>query len=322
MKLSIIIVSWNVQEDLVRCIRSIKENPPHKEFEIIVIDNASSDGTVDVLKRDFSELTVIANKGNRGFAAANNQGIQKALGQYILLLNPDTIVHYGSLDALTGFMDNHLDVGACGPKLLNADGTMQPSVRHFPTFRGALHRHTVLRNFGAFRRQYEDWQMEDFGYDRQADVDQLMGAALLIRRSAMAQTGPMDERFFMYYEEVDLCYRLKTAGWRVVFVPEATITHLGGCSSNQVPVETRMMRLTSLLKFLRKHRGKFATGIFNCVFKPAVILRDICNLVVGTVTYIFAALELNKKRREKSVAKVKNSAVLLGKYSWQLLFRI
>jgi GT2 family glycosyltransferase len=132
----------------------------------------------------------------------------------------------------------------------------------------------------------------------------------------------MDERFFMYYEEVDLCYRIKQAGWRIVFNPEATITHLGGCSSGQIPVETRIMVLTSLLKFFRKHRGGFATGVFNCVFKPAVILRDICNLAVGSVTYIFAALELNKRRCEKAAAKVKNSAILLWKYSWQLLFRI
>jgi hypothetical protein len=322
MKLSIIIVSWNVQEDLVKCLRSIKENPLHEEFEIIVIDNTSSDDTVDVLKRDFPELTVIVNKENRGFAAANNQGIEKSRGQYLLFLNPDTIVHPHSLDILVKFMDRNSNVGACGPKLLNKDGTIQPSVYRFPTFRAALYRYTAFRFLSLFRRQYKKWLMEDFDYDREMEVDEVSGAALMVKRTVIDRVSGIDERFFMYYEEVDLCYRIKQAGWRIVFNPEATITHLGGCSSSQIPVKTRIMILTSLLKFFRKHRGGFATGVFNCVFKPVVILRDICNLVIGSVTYVFAALGLNRKRREKAAVKVKNSAILLWKYSWQLLFRI
>lgn len=322
MKLSIIIVSWNVREDLVRCLRSIEENRPFAEFKIIVIDNASSDGTVDSIKQDFPEVTVIANKENRGFAAANNQGIKKARGQYLFFLNPDTIVHPLSLDVLMNFMDGNSDAGACGPKLLNDDGTTQPSVRRFPTFRGVLYRHTVFRFLGIFRSEYKKWLMKDFNYDREMDVDEVTGAALMVRRSVIDRIGGMDESFFMYYEEVDLCYRIKQSGWRTVFVPDAVVTHLGGRSASQISVMSRILMLTSLLIFFRKYRGKLATGFFSCVFKPAIILRDVCNVAIGAVTFIFATVASNNRKREKAAAKVKNSVILLRKYSWQLLFRI
>ncbi len=322
MKLSIIIVSWNVREDLVRCLRSIEENRPRAEFEIIVVDNASSDGTVAHIKHDFPDVTIIANKENRGFAAGNNQGIKKSRGQYLLFLNPDTIVHPLSLDVLMNFMDGNSDAGACGPKLLNEDGMTQPSTRRFPTFRGALYRHTAFRFLWIFRSEYEKLLMKDFNYDGQVDVDQLSGAALMVRRSVIDHVGIMDENFFMFYEEVDLCYRLKQAGWRSVFIPDAVITHLGGRSASQISVMNHILMLTSLLTFFRKHRGKLTTRLFSFVFKPAVILGNICNIAVGTVTYIFATVTLNKRIRAKNAAKVKNSAILLGKYSWQLLFRI
>lgn len=321
MKLSIIIVSWNVREDLIRCLRSIFENPPGCEFEVIVVDNASSDGTVETAKKDFPDIKVIANTTNVGFAAANNWGFQKAGGQYLLLLNPDTIVQGGALDILIRFMDDNPAVGACGPKLLNDDGTTQLSVRRFPTFRGALYRHTVLRNLGIFRKSYKNWLMKDFRYDNQADVEQLMGSALLVRRSAMEQVGPMDERFFMYYEEVDLCYRLKEAGWRIGFVPEATITHLGGRSAKQVPVERRAMMFTSMLAFFRKHRGSFQTTLFSVVFKTGVVLAEVYKFVAGLLVYLYALAIGNGERKDKSLAKIRNAAAFLANHTWQFVFK-
>ena len=322
MKLSIIIVSWNVKKDLENCLNSLYKNQPSYPFEIIVVDNASADDTVNILKNDFPEVMMIANRNNLGFAAANNQGIERAKGQYILLLNPDTIVHSGSLDVLIEFMDENEDVGICGPKLLNTDGSIQRSIRRYPSFRGALHRHTVFKSLGVFKSEYRRWLMKDFGQDGQRDVEQLMGAALMVRKSVLDEVGGMDERFFMYYEEVDLCYRIKQAGWRVVFLPQADITHLGGRSSEQVPVEKQLMAMTSLLKFFRKHRGKSMTAVFNCIFKPAIIIRVICDLVIGILSYIFSVVTINRQRREKSQAKVKASSILLGKYSWSLLFKM
>ena len=322
MRLSIIIVSWNVSGELLDCLRSISENRPSYSHETIVIDNASTDGTINAVQKDFPDVKLIVNKENRGFAAANNVGVEQAKGEYILFLNPDTILHRNSLDVLIDFLAHNKDAGACGPKLLNDDSTIQPSTRRFPDFYSALYQNSIFRNIGLFRKQYRRYRMYDFNFDAQKDVDILMGAALMTRRSIIDDIGSMDESFFMYYEEADLCYRIVKAGWRVVFVPEAEITHLGGRSSDQLPVKTRIMRLKSLLIFFRKHYGKIKTGVFNCIFKPAVILRYVCNIVSGFFVYIFAVTTLNKKLSKKCVMKIKDSGLLLSKYSWQILFRI
>jgi GT2 family glycosyltransferase len=296
----------------------LKENPPSVPFEQIVVDNNSSDGTAGAVRQKYPEVTVIENQENKGFAAANNQGIEKSSGEYVLLLNPDTIVHPNSLDILVQFLDDNPDVGSCGPKLLNDDGSAQASVRRFPTFRGVLYSHTVCRLLGLFRSQYRKWKMKDFGYDNQADVDQIMGAAMMVRRSIIVQIGQLDSDFFMYYEEVDWCYRIKQAGWRIVFLPEAVITHTGGRSSAQAPLK-RIMMLTSLMAFFRKHRESFDTCIFTIVFKIALILRNICHLVIGIFTYIFACILLDRKRRKNAVKRISFHSLLLTKYLWRII---
>lgn len=322
MKLSIIIVSWNVKDDVLNCLKSIRMHPPRHPYEVIVVDNSSTDGTVEAIKSNFAEASVIANNTNRGFAAANNQGIIVAQGQYLLLLNPDTLVYPGSLDTLIEFMENNPNVGICGPKLLNGDGTIQPSVRHLPTFRSALYRNTILRTFGVFRKHYQKYVMSDFTYDRQTDVDHVKGAAMMTRWPAIEQLGGMDEQFFMCYEEFDLCLRMKQAGWRVVFLPDATITHLGARSGSQIPAQLRAMSLMSMFKYFRKHRGAFVTGMFGLLFKPAVILRHIYRLITATPTYLVATLLLNHKRQQKALANIRYSALWLGRYSWQLIFKM
>lgn len=322
MKLSIVIVSWNVKKDLVNCLRSIGENPAYKSFEVIVIDNASTDSTVETVRNEFPEIVVITNSQNLGFAAANNQGIEKSRGEYILLLNPDTIVQLNSLNVLIEFMDENEDVGICGPQLLNQNGTIQPSVRGFPTFRGALYRHTIFKYLRLFRYEYKKWLMKSFDHKTKMDVDQVMGAALMIRQSIIDRIGVMDEGFFMYYEEVDLCYRIKQAGWRVVFVPTAVITHSGGQSSGQIPVKKQMMAITSLLKFFRKHRGKGITAAFSCVFKPAILLRNLYDLATSVFIYLFSIITVNRKRQSKSASKIVNSLKLVFIYSWQILFKM
>jgi len=322
LDLSIIIVSWNVKDDLRDCLRSVEDNRPSCEYEVVVIDNASTDGTARMVGSDFPRVTLVANEENRGFAAANNAGIARAEGRYVLFLNPDTIVHPGSLDTLIKFMDDNEDAGVCGPKLLYADGTLQPSVRRFPTLRGVLHCYTILRVVPIFHGQYKKWRMMDFRHDRRMDVDQVMGAALMARRSVVEDIGGMDEDFFMYYEEVDLCYRLKKAGWRIVFIPDAVITHRGGRSIKQVPVRKRIMTLRSILIFMRKHRGRRTTAAFNLVFKPAVVLQDIYNFVMAILIFIFTLPIVGRRKRIESARKVKRTAVWLFKYSWQVLFRI
>lgn len=319
MKLSIIIVSWNVKQELINCLRSIVENPPSYGYEVITVDNASNDGTIETLQKDFPNVKLIVNNENRGFAAANNAGLKQAQGEYILYLNPDTIVHHGALDILVDFLDNNTNAGACGPKLLNDDGTLQPSIRKVPDFRSALYQNTILRRLGLFRNNYRQYRMLDFDFEKQIDVDVIMGAALMVKHSILKEIDGMDEAFFMYYEEADLCYRIQKAGWRIVFLPNAQITHLGGKSSDQIPVKTKMMRLRSLLIFFRKHYGKSQTCFFNLVFKPSVLLRYVIDFLSAIVIYLFVFM--NKSGRRKYSNKIKYSLSWLREYTWEFLFR-
>ena len=314
MKLSIIIVSWNVRTDLINCLSSVYANQPSSPFEVIVIDNASSDGSIEEIRKQFPQITCIANDKNFGFAGANNQGIELAKGEYMLFLNPDTIVHPGSLDYLITFMDTNKDAGACGPKLLNSDGSIQPSVRRFPSFRGVLHRFTLLRHFYVFKNNYSSWMMKDFDHQSQLSVDQLMAAALLVRKSIVDKIGGFDARFFMYYEEVDLCYRIKQDGWQIVFLPQVAITHLGGRSSRQIPNAKRIMMLASVLKFFRKHRGTAVSFFFDCIFKPGIILKEIADTIADGAVYVFSTVSFDKKKRKRAGAKISNSFLFLLKF--------
>jgi GT2 family glycosyltransferase len=318
MKLSIIIVSWNVRQDVLDCLRSIRQNPLSKAFEVILVDNASSDGTVEAVRRGFPETAVIANADNRGFAAANNQALTVAEGEYLLLLNPDTLVHRHSLDLLIRYMESHPDVGACGPRLLNSDGTTQLSVRHFPSIRAALYRHSSLRYLGLFRGEYRRSLMKDFGHDERTDVDVVKGAALLVRRSVIDQIGLLDEAFFMYYEEADLCLRIRKAGWRIVFLADAVVTHTGGRSSDKAGMDRRIMRLRSLVMFVSKHRGRPTTVLFVCVLAPTLLLRYLGDLIAGICTFLYAAALRRQALRERSATKVKDAAFLLRKWPWRL----
>jgi len=323
MKLSIIIVSWNVKKDLAQCLDSIRTNQTNHEHEIIVVDNASSDGTVEMVSQNYPKVRLIANQQNTGFGAANNQGVKISQGHYLLFLNPDTIVHAEALDTLIDFMDDNTNVGICSPKLLNSDGTTQGSIRSFPTFRAILYRHTIFRQLGIFRKDYKKWMMRDFAYDLISDVDQPAGAALMTRASALKQVDDngFDENFFMYFEEVDLCYRIKQAGWRIVFIPTSQITHLGGRSAEQIPSHIRMMMLQSMFIFFKKHRSKGSNLAFKFILKPTAILRDMINIIIGSATYIVTLLTLDKKRRKKAAGKIRNATGFLAKYSFELLFK-
>lgn len=320
MKLSVIIVSWNLKDDLVACLMSLLENRPQADFETIVVDNASTDGTVDLLKKHFADVIVVANTENRGFAAANNQAVKIAKGQYIILLNPDTIVHPYCLENLITILDKNPEVGMCGPRLIDTDGATYSSVGYIPTFRSLLYSKTVFRSFGIFRSHYKKLTVNDFDYDKQADVEQLSGAALMVRRSILEEIGLMDEDFFLYYEDADLCLRIRKAGWKIAYVPEAVITHIGGTSSEQIPIRKYIMLYKSLFVYLRKHRGRFVTALFSVVFKPGVIIKDILNILSGTVVFIISILLLNRKKMSKSLAKIKRSGAFLVVYSWQFLF--
>jgi N-acetylglucosaminyl-diphospho-decaprenol L-rhamnosyltransferase len=321
VKLSVIIVSWNVREDLTRCLRSISKNSPACEFEVIVVDNASSDGTAECVRRDFPAITLIANEQNRGFAAANNQAIRIARGEYLFLLNPDTVVHCRSLDNLIKILDENSRAGICAPRILNADGTIYHSVKRIVTFRGVLYAKTFFRYLGIFKTHYNNLRPANFDYDKQAEVEQISGAAILVKRSVIMEIGPMDEDLFLYYEDVDLCLRTREAGWEIIYVPDAVITHTGGMSSEQISADRRIIEHKSLLIYLRKHRGKLATVFFIPLFKTGVIIKELLDIATGAFTYLFSVVSGNSRGRHKSAVKIKESAAFLATHSLEFLLK-
>ncbi len=253
---SIVIVNWNVRDLLRRCLHSITQYPV-SSIEVIVVDNASTDGSVDMVRAEFPAVRLVANFENRGFPGAINQGISLARGRYVLLLNPDTELVGDALGAMVAFADEHPDVGVVGPQLLNSDGSVQSSRRRFPTLATAFFESTWLQPY-APRRLLERYYFGDQPDDRVQGVDWLMGAALMARREAIERVGPMDERFFMYSEELDWCRRFREAGWRVVYLPTAQILHHEGKSSEQVLSARHIHFQTSKVRYFRKYHGHVA----------------------------------------------------------------
>ncbi len=255
--LSIVIVNWNVRDLLRRCLSSILADSPSRTLEIIVVDNGSSDGSVEMVRAEFPAVHLIANAENRGFPAANNQGIAVARGRYILLLNPDTEIVGDALATLVVFADAHPDVGMVGPQLLYPDGSIQSSRRRFPTLATGFFESTWLQKY-APRRLLERYEFLDQPADAVQDVDWLYGAAIMARREAVAQVGPLDEGYFMYSEEMDWCHRFRAAGWRIVYLPTAQVIHHEGKSSEQVVAARHIHFQTSKVRYFCKYHGRVA----------------------------------------------------------------
>ncbi len=264
MDLSILIVNWNVRDLLRRCLHSILVNLPPGELEIIVVDNGSTDGSGEMIRAEFPRVHLIANAENRGFTAANNQGLAVSRGRYVLLLNPDTEVVGDALAAMVAFADAHPDVGVVGPQLLNPDGTVQSSRRRFPTLATALFESTWLQPY-APRRLLGRYYVLDRPDDEVQDVDWVTGAALMARREAIEQVGPLDEGFFMYSEELDWCRRFREAGWRVVYLPTARMIHHEGKSSEQVLPARHIHFQSSKVRYFRKYHGPVAAEILRLI---------------------------------------------------------
>jgi GT2 family glycosyltransferase len=252
--ISIIIVNWNTQDILKGCLESIYAHPPGFACEVIVVDNGSSDGSPQMVEAGFPQVVLVKNPENRGFAAANNQGIAIAKGsRYVLLLNSDTVVLEGALDKTVAFADAHRDGAVVGCRVLNADGSLQPTCFRFPSVLnmvlGTSHLSKLFPHSRFLGRENMAW------WDRTSvrEVEVVTGCFMLVRREAITQVGMMDERFFMYGEETDWCYRFRQAGWKILFTPEGQIIHYGGASARQNPSNMSLQLRQSVLFFMKKH---------------------------------------------------------------------
>lgn len=255
-RLRIIIVSWNVEDDLRVCLRSVCAGSRQDEYEVWVIDNASSDGTVAMVREEFPQVRLVCNEENRGFAAANNQGLADADADYCLLLNPDTIVPEGGLEELLAFADAHPQAGVIGAKLVNPDGSLQYSARRFPTVRAAIFRNTAFGRWFPGAHSPQEYLMTEWDHNDARIVDWISGACMLIRREALAAIGQLDEGFFWGSEDVDYCFRARSAGWQVMYAPEPVIIHAIGRSTSQAVVATILRTHYGMQRLYRKHLAR------------------------------------------------------------------
>ncbi|MCX7670776.1 MAG: glycosyltransferase family 2 protein [Anaerolineae bacterium] len=265
--LSVIIVSWNVRDLLRACLQSLEasgKRPGSAVLEVIVVDNASADGSAAMVAAEFPQVRLIANAGNRGFTGGNNQGIAAARGRYILFLNPDTVVVGDALAQMIAYLEAHDDVGVVGPQLRYGDGRWQSSCRRFPTLWSALFESTPLAWHWPDNPWARRYRMEDrTPTEQEIEVDWLVGAALMTRRAVLDQVGGFDEGYFMYSEELDWCRRVKAAGWRIVYLPTAQIVHYEGKSSEQVVAARHIRFQTSKVRYFRKFHGPLAANLLR-----------------------------------------------------------
>ena len=293
LDLSILIVNWNTRELLQQCIQSILECWQDVDIEIIVSDNASSDGSVEMLHNIFPQVKVIANTENLGFVRANNQAAELATGRYILLLNSDTRVLAGGVKDAISYLDTHPDVGLITPKVLNADGSFQRPFRRAPAFLGAYFRHSMRLFFGFNTPFHKRFRMENTGQDDELDVDWVTGACVFMRPELLEDGKVFDEEIFMYYEDTLLCHRVWKAGYRVVYVPIVPIIHYGGESAKQVKAFAAYNSFKSSVVYFKKTRNPAQAQVYSvCVRNTWFILKW-----VFTVTAIFPG-KLAKRKAE------------------------
>jgi GT2 family glycosyltransferase len=281
MDLAVIIVNWNVKNFLKGCLESIYRFTQGIEFEVFVVDNDSSDGSQEMVRTGFPQVNLIVNKENMGFAKANNQALAKCAGRYVLFLNPDTELVDNSLKAMAGFMDAHPGASAIGSKLVNSDGSPQPSCLHFPSIFTDFMENTYLSGLFPGNRLLNYYRMGYRNHEGVREIDHVFGACLFCRYGSLQDIGLfMDERFFMYYDEIDLCCRLRKNGKKVYFVPDITVVHHLNRSSKQVPVEVERWSIRSKFLYFEKHYGRKAIPfLFLNLAMRSIIVWGILSLL-------------------------------------------
>ncbi len=307
---SIAIVSYETREDLRRCLATIRDSRTRCAIEVLVVDNASSDGSADMVAHDYPQVRLVRNAENVGYSRAVNQAIHAASGHFVLILNPDIEVLPGSIDALLEHMGRHPKTGIAGGKLINPDGTLQYSCRTFYTFSTLLYRRTPLGKLFPKSRVVRDHLMLDWDHASAREVDWMLGACLMVRTEAIREVGLMDERFFMYFEDVDWCYRMKQHGWQVMYVPDAVMKHVhkresaggGGLGNRRLQAHLHSMfrffdKWNVLLYRLRKRRDAVVGGVLflldvatvNLAFLGAFAIRAELRAVLERPVFPLAA---------------------------------
>lgn len=300
--ISFVIVTWNAKEYVSECLQSLRDNC-QMPAEIIVVDNASQDGTPEWVREQFPECHLVETGANLGFAKGNNVGIVLATGKYLFLVNSDVKIPPGCVERLLEFMEANPGVGLAGPQMQGADGCIRRSTMRFPTLWNSLCRAFALDSAFPRSRIFAGFLMGDFDHRRSQDVEVLNGWFWVVRREALDQVGLLDERFFMYGEDIDWSYRFRQAGWRNVFCAESAAVHYGGASSALAPARFYVEKQCANLQFWKKHHGQFAAFAYLCTMLLQELLR--------TVGYTAAYLS-RKSIREQTAAKIRRSLLCVA----------
>ena len=275
MRLSVCIVNWNTRDYLRECLTALLHYPPAgSDMEVIVVDNASADGSAAMVASEFPHVSLLSNSDNKGYAEGNNQALERASGDLLLLLNPDVVVHPESLTRALAFMEEHPLAGALGGRLVGRDGETQRSVRGFPDPGPVLWDAVGLSRLFPRSRVSGAYRMTFFDYDRISEVDQPMGSFLLLTRAALDKVGLLDPQFPIFFNEVDWCWRAKREhGFRIYYTPEVIVTHYGGSSTRQVKAAMVRESHRSLLRFYDKHYARLAPPV-KWLIRGAVLSNE------------------------------------------------
>lgn len=251
--LSVTIASWNTEDDLRKCLASLELVRDEANFEVIVVDNNSSDNSPNMVAAEFPWVVLLRRDRNYGFTGAHNYALLNKRGRHTFLLNSDTVVHKGAISTLYQYAEGHPEAGMIGAKLLNPDGSLQLSCRRFPNPVAALFRGSFLGKLFPNNKWLRDYLMTDWDHDKVREVDWVSGAAFIITEKCFAKIGQMDDKYYMFCEDVDWCWRAWDAGFKVVYVPQAQITHAIGRSTDKTPNRMIGRFHLSMLYFYRKN---------------------------------------------------------------------
>lgn len=271
--LSISIVNCDNRDLLAGCLDSIYQTVQRACYEILVVDNGSTDGSADMMRTRFPAIQMIENEERLGYAASHNRALRRCQGRYLLVLNDDMLVLIGAIDTMVAFMDAHPDAGMVGCRLLNPDRSLQPSCRAFPNLWIMFCRSLYLDKLFPRNRWFGADYLSGWGHDAMRKVDVIKGCCMLVRREVVDQVGLLDERFFMYYEETDWCYRTLQHGWKVYFTPDAQVIHFGEQSTGRQSARMALIQRQSLLWYFRKHHGGVAASIVRLLSILEISLR-------------------------------------------------
>lgn len=304
MDFSFVIVSWNAKDYLRECLDSITAESSGLAIEVVVVDNASSDGSPELVHDEYPWVVLVRNDANVGFARANNQGIALSSGTYLCLVNSDVVLHPGCLTAMKAFLDARPDIGLAGPRVHNRDGSLQPSCRMAPTLRSVFFRALALDTLFPRSATFGAHFMTHWDHDDVRAVDILSGCCWFARRRAVEDVGGLDETFFMYGEDMEWSLRFRRGGWAVVFNPAATITHYGGASSARQPTRFFVEMQRADLQYWRMHHGPSSF----VAYYAAVVLQHAVRAGGHSVMWL-----VRPSGRERSATKVRGSLACLGR---------